>query len=164
MVYGLISLLILQMVLLGAGAFVFTRQLNIRDVDKHDRVSWEIKLNAAVSTADSAKAKIEMIEVSHFNALRSKFEAQNLEIAELLKEVTSLRNEVVQLRTTIASRSRAERREATEIPRAVTAAGPADDSSGFAETLQGAVLNGKAYPLTNPSVQHTSTRRFGAIP
>lgn len=167
MQYGLLSLILVQLVIAGGCLAIYLRQKSQMDVEKHDRVQWGIKITGAVGTADSAKHAVETIEVTHFKALRALFEAQGLELAECRKEITSLRNEVMQLRTKHASDARQVRREAKEIPQAGTTAAPADERRDTGETtLEELIRNGHAMPFPVPGAPPaaTRTRPFGAIP
>lgn len=164
MAYGVVSIIIAQLVVFALGLAVYLRQQSQMDVEKHDRVEWGIKISGAVGTADSAKAKVDLIETSHFTALRAKFEAQGLELADCRKEITSLRNEVMQLRTKLASDARQERRTGKQ-PFEGTA--PGNSSNAGEEAAPGlgeAIKNGHAFvfPPQVPPVAPPA-RKFGQI-
>ncbi len=156
MVYGVISLITAQILILCLTCAAYLRMRSHQDTEKHDRISWGIKVDAAVSVADSAKRQVEMIEMSHYKALLSKFEAQNLEIADMHKELLSLRNEVVNLRVRHASETRAEKRKE------IREAGEASNEAILLEAQQ----NGHAFPVpadVKPTTVNTP-RPFGRIP
>lgn len=114
MVYGVLALLSAQIVLVVLTATAYLRIRSHSDAEKNERISWGIKVEAAVNTADAAKRSVEVIELSHYKALLAKFEAQGLEIAELKKENSSLRAEVIGIRTKLASMGKEERRRERE--------------------------------------------------
>lgn len=167
MIYGIISLLIVQLALVGATAILFLRLRSQADVEKHDHVGWGIKISAAVGTAEAAKRQVELVETEHFKALRTKFEAQELEIAELRKECISLRNEVVTLRTALASKARSERLERQREEAPPPAKNGRADVSDDARILNEVIHNGTAYivpPTAAPVAPQKPSRPFGSIP
>lgn len=166
MQYAVILLILVQVILVGGTAAVYLRLRAHSDTDNRTVDSWSMKIDTALNFAQGASAKVEMIEVSHFNALRAKLEAQALEIADFKIEIGKLRAEVVTLRTTIASARRYERKaEAENLPDLHPESGPSKSVNGsIPRTLEEAIANGMALPLDHSPNPVKTARTFGQIP
>lgn len=159
---GMVSLIFAQVVILVLGAAIYLRQRSQADAERIAKVDWGIKLEAAIGKADSAKQAVELIEVTHYNRLRAKFEEQVLEIASLKGELAELKKELDRVRVkaeTAARMDRAARKRETE------EAAPAMPGHGGDHGLDGLIRNGQAVPLFPGGASPASSRSgFGAIP
>lgn len=163
--YGLIALILLQLAFVGGSIALFVLQKSQADMQKHESLSWGIEVKAAVSTADSAKRAVEMIEVTHFNKLRALYEAQGLDLVECRKEIASLRSEVMQLRTKNASAARSEQREAKRNSEGTAPGNSSEEGVEAVPGLSEAIKNGSAYALPQPVPPVVPPRRpFGWVP
>lgn len=145
MQYGLISLILVQLGIAAACFYAYLRQRNQSDLDKHDKVSFSARLEAAYGMADSARKGVEMIEVTHYKALFAKYEVAVQEIASLKAGMKAMEESIASLSNKLASRERqdriAEKKATKPLPDA-----PADPEPSDVDSL---VRNGMAFPLSH---------------
>lgn len=159
---ALISLLCAQVVILGMGAAIYLRQRSQADAERIAKVDWGIKLEAAIGKADSAKQAVDMIEVSHYNKLRVKFEEQILEIAALKGELAEVKKELERVRVKAETAARMDRHARKKEAEEAASAQPGPEAA-----LDAARRNGTAIPLFPPgdaSPRPRARSTFGQIP
>lgn len=109
MQYGLLALILVQVCMVGACGYVYYRSRSMQDLEKHDRMSWSARIEAAYGLADGAKKAVEMIEVSHYKSLAIRYEESQREIESMRAKIARLEESVESLSNKLASRDRQDR-------------------------------------------------------
>lgn len=151
---ALICLVLIQLAIAGGCGLLYARMRSKADAEQASMLPWGIKVEAAVGTAQAASAKVDMIEMEHYKNLRSLFESQVLQIAQLKATAENLQQQVDSLTTKVLSLQRmdrhAKKKEADSFP--------AEDG---ASPLPGAEMNGVPFPVDASS--EPTRRRFGHV-
>lgn len=106
---ALVCLVLIQLAIAGGCGLLYARMRSKADAEKASMVPWGIEVKAAVGTAQSAKDMVDKIELEHFKNLRSMFESQVLQIAQLKADIAGLQQQVDSLTTKVLSLQRMDR-------------------------------------------------------
>lgn len=116
-ILGIIALFGVQIILAGLSALIYSRMRSKADSTVAAMVPWGIEVKAAVGTANAAKSAVDMIELQHYKNLRSLFEDQALQIAQLKADKGELLKKIESLETKVLTLQRLDRKDrAREAP------------------------------------------------
>jgi len=110
-VLAIVALLAAQLAITGVSLYAYNRIRSKEDTAGLRMDNWTARLELAVATADTAKAEVKTIEVTHYKVLRSMFEEQILIIGELKGKVKALEVELALCNKKLASEARIGRRD-----------------------------------------------------
>lgn len=161
MIYGVISLLVAQLVIAALCAVAYLRQKNAYDVDKRDREGFGAKLEVVYGKVGDVQRAVETIELSHYKALAAKYDIAMQDISRLEKQVAGLKETVEALSNKLASRDRADRAAAARERPAKPAPEDSAPSAGAAEPSVDELIRAHGIPLRPPV---NGTAPAGVIP
>lgn len=153
MAYGVISLILVQLVIAAACAIAYVRQRNAYDVDKRDREGFGAKLEVVYGKVDTVQRAVETIELSHYKALAAKYEVAMQDITRLEAQIKALKETVESLSNKLASRDRADRLAAKREGREEPAPKESGLPAGAAEPDVDDLIRQNGIPLFHPGLQ-----------
>lgn len=109
--FGIAALILVQIAVAGACLYAYTRLRHAQDTAGQEKISWGVKVEAAVTQADTARRLVESIEVEHYKRLRSLVESLNAELTDARARIVSLERELKVCQTKLASEERIARRD-----------------------------------------------------
>lgn len=153
MIYGVISLICVQilLVLLTGAAYLRLRQHG--DMSGREVLNWAVKIEAANTKADSAMVKADKLVTEQYDALAAKYATLHTDYLELRRKYDDLEKRYESLRTTIASNAKREGRErAKERAEEAAPAMPGQVPQNAAGSpFEEAIRSGAAIPLFQPN-------------
>lgn len=111
--YGVLSLLGLQMLTFFGGLFIYARQKNAVDLEKRDRGVFGPMVREAAKVAADALAGVERIDVDQYKALAKKLGEAYAEIEFLKAKCAALEETCKTINNKLASREKYEKRAAS---------------------------------------------------
>lgn len=153
MIYGVISLICVQilLVLLTGAAYLRLRQHG--DMNGREVLNWAVKIEAANTKADSAMVKADKLVTEQYDALAAKYSTLHTEYLELRRKYDDLEKRYESLRLSIAANAKREGRDrakerAEEAAPAMPGQVPPRAAGG---SIEEALRNGDAIPLFDPN-------------
>lgn len=160
---AIIGLLTVQLCIAGGCAFLYARFRSKADAERTLLAPWGIKVEAAIGTANDAKRAVETIELEHYKSLRSLFESQALQIANLKAENTALLQRIESLEVKVQTLQRMDRKERNkEAKLAADPWKPVAEERGEDGKIPDDLLHREGIPLNNHNgAQPQATGRPG---
>lgn len=153
-ILAVIALVMVEMAIAGGCALLYSRMRSKADSEKASMIPWGIEVKAAVGTANDAKRAVELLELEHYKSLRSMFEDQALQIANLKADNVKLLQRVESLELKVATLQRMDRAARKKEADAILA-------EEAAPALPGSELNGVPFP--EGASPEPRARSFGRI-
>lgn len=144
MLNGVISLIVVQLVLVGLTGGLYLRLRQKADIQGQDVLRWAVKIEAASAKADSAVAQVDKIDGEHYRALKNKYETLALEFDDLKRKFIALEDRYERLKLDKAAEAKAVSRARVAAPGPVAAAGDAEPGP---VTIEDLVASGQAFPM-----------------
>lgn len=144
-IFAVVALLVVEVAVAAACLYAYTRIRSQQDSTGQERIAWGVKLEAAVTQADSARRLVETIEVEHYKRLRALVESQAAELSDARARIISLERELKVCQTKLASEERIARRDEQRRAERQTPEVPA--AAGKPGDVDSLVREGLAIPL-----------------